>query len=301
MDYGGILGDLEAIQALNVLTTPFCKPSPEIAKTKGTDEISPVISQESTPERTTYKQNRKKTVAKKKPTGGNDANVNEEKDKEAAKKQKKATPSRKRKETESPSAKTRSVAKKKRLEEEEARENKKKKKQIIPIVEKEKKVVKRKRAENEKKEIEKDKKVVKRKVKNRLENDEDFVVKKQMDKKKGKGKMEEQEDEDESRGKFFKSLRTKTTVKPFYDAIHSLKPERKERVREMGFGTLLGFPYNKFPSKLPYFILKHLDVDKMELKLPNGRVIEITPSKIREVLGIPMGPMSFYAEKKVEK
>ena len=110
--------------------------------------------------------------------------------------------------------------------------------------------------------------------------------------------MEEAVDEDEGRGKNFKSLRTKTTVKPLYEAIHSLSPERKQRVREMGFGTLIGFPYIKFPAKLPYFILKHLDVNTMEVKLPNGGVIEITPSKIREVLGIPMGPMSFYAENK---
>jgi hypothetical protein len=156
---------------------------------------------------------------------------------------------------------------------------------------------KRKRVENEKKEVEKEKKVVKRKVKNRMENDED-ILQVQLHKENGKGKMEEEEDEDVGRGKFFKSLRTKTTVKPFYEAIHSLSPERKQRVREMGFGTLLGFPYIKFPAKLPYFILKHLDVNTMEVKLPNGGVIEITPSKIREVLGIPMGPVSFYAENK---
>ena len=156
---------------------------------------------------------------------------------------------------------------------------------------------KRKRVENDKKHVEKEKKVVKRKVKNRLQNDED-VHQLQLQKQKGKGKLKEAEDEDEGRGKFFKSLRSKTTVKPLYDAIHSLSPERKQRVREMGFGTLIGFPYIKFPAKLPYFILKHLDVNTMEVKLPNGGVIEITPSKIREVLGIPMGPLSFYAEEK---
>ncbi|PWA48407.1 hypothetical protein CTI12_AA486560 [Artemisia annua] len=124
------------------------------------------------------------------------------------------------------------------------------------------------------------------------------VVKRQKGKKNGKGKMGEEEDEDEGGGEFFKSLRAKTTVKPFYNVVHSLSPERKQRVREMGFGTLLGFPYIEFPSKLQYFILKHLDDDTMQVKLPNGGVIEITPSKIREVLGIPMGPMSFFADKK---
>ncbi|PWA42714.1 hypothetical protein CTI12_AA542010 [Artemisia annua] len=264
--------------------------------------MSPVISHESTPEKSTSlvvanfekpnektatdKQNRRKTVAKKKSTGSKDANRNEEKEEEAAKKKKKATPNRKRKETESPSATTRSVSKKQRLEEEEAKVNKmknnNKKKQIdaIVVVEKEKK---KKEVENKKRKmVEKEKKVVKR----------------QKGKKNGKGKMGEEEDEDEGGGEFFKSLRAKTTVKPFYNAVHSLSPERKQRVREMGFGTLLGFPYIEFPSKLPYFILKHLDDDTMQVKLPNGGVIEITPSKIREVLGIPMGPMSFFADNK---
>ncbi|PWA69434.1 ulp1 protease family, C-terminal catalytic domain-containing protein [Artemisia annua] len=36
----------------------------------------------------------------------------------------------------------------------------------------------------------------------------------------------------------------------------------------------------------------------MEVNLPNGGVLKITPRKIREVLGIPMGPIPFYAEKK---
>ena len=301
-----------------VISTPVKAATPTRITVEGIAKISSVISEESTTERTTslaianlekinektetHEQNRKKTVAKKKSTGKKDSNVDEEELEEAAKKKKKVTPNRKRKETESPGSTTRSVAKKQRLEEEKAKENKiknkKKKKQIeaIVVVEKQKTT---KEVENKKrkKEVEKEKKVVKRKVKNVLENDED-IVELQLDKQKGKEKMEEEEGEDGGSGKFFKSLRTKTTVKPFYEAIHSLSPERKKRVREMGFGTLLGFPYIKFPTKLPYFILKHLDVNTMKVKLPNGGVIEITPSKIREVLGIPMGPMSFYAKKK---
>ncbi|PWA71565.1 hypothetical protein CTI12_AA279010 [Artemisia annua] len=129
-------------------------------------------------------------------------------------------------------------------------------------------------------------------------DDEDFVVEVKKDKKKGKKKMEEEEKEDDGRGKWFKSLRAKTTVTPFHDATHKLSPERKQRVREMGFGTLIGFPYNKIPTKLPYFILKILNVETMEVNLPNGGVIKITPRKIREVLGIPMRPILFYAENK---
>ncbi|PWA90684.1 hypothetical protein CTI12_AA097880 [Artemisia annua] len=129
-------------------------------------------------------------------------------------------------------------------------------------------------------------------------DDEEAVVEKKKAKGRGKKKVEEEEDEDEGSGKYFKSLRAKTTVKPFYNATHKLSPERKQRVREMGFGSLLDFPFDKIPTKLPYFILKNLNVDKMEVKLPNGGVLKITPRKIREVLGIPMGPIPFYVEEK---
>ncbi|PWA93893.1 hypothetical protein CTI12_AA065470 [Artemisia annua] len=204
-------------------------------------------------------------------------------------------------ETESPIATTRSQGKKQRLEEQEAEENKNKregkKKQVIG---------KRKRVVKEKKEVKKKEKVAKRKGKKKLEDeddmdDEEAVVEKKKAKGRGKKKVEEEEeeeDEDEGSGKYFKSLRAKTTVKPFYKATHKLSPERKQRVREMGFGSLLDFPFDKIPTKLPYFILKILNVDKMEVKLPNGGVLKITPRKIREVLGIPMGPIPFYVEKK---
>jgi len=222
---------------------------------------------------------------------------------------------RKQTETESPVAKTRSASKKQRLEGEEEKKKK---------VEKEKKMKvetvtgKRKRVVKEKKKVEKKKKVAeddmddeeaivekkkdkgKKNVEEEDTSDEDFVVEVKKDEKKGKKKMEEEEDEDDAEGteKRFKSLRAKTTVKPFYAATKKLSPERKQRVREMGFGSLLGFPYNMIPTKLPYFILKNLNVDTMEVKLPNGGVIKITPRKIREVLGIPMGPIPFYAENK---
>ncbi|GJW27668.1 hypothetical protein Tco_0044543 [Tanacetum coccineum] len=42
------------------------------------------------------------------------------------------------------------------------------------------------------------------------------------------------------------------------------------------------------PEKLPYFVLKNLDRVKMEVTLPAGSKIKITPRKIWEVLGIPM-------------
>lgn len=267
--------------------SPVMSPTPE-----GTPNISPVIQQTTTAivvanmgdeeEQTETSKNKKKgsvhkvekttkTIAKKKPIA-----------------------KRKTTETESPIATTRSKTKKQRIEEED-----RKKKVAGKRKRAEKDKRKGKREDEEDDEFVAEKKKGKGKGKKELQkedtDDEDFVVEVKKDKKKGKQKMEEEVDD---KAIWFKSLRAKTTVKPFYEATHKLSPERKQRVREMGFGSLLGFPYNKFPAKIPYFLLKNLDEDKMQINLPKGGVIKITPRKIREVLGIPMGPIPFYAERK---
>ncbi|GJU70313.1 hypothetical protein Tco_1256572 [Tanacetum coccineum] len=139
-------------------------------------------------------------------------------------------------------------------------------------------VKKRKRVEKPKKE-----KAVKKKKRNGKKNveddDEDFVVDDQQDEGDDKKKVE----------KKFKPLREKTTIKPLDDATKLLSPDRKSKIREIGFGCMLDFPFQKILRKLTYFVLKNLETEKMEVKLLGGSKIKITPKKIWEVLGIPMG------------
>ncbi|GJU28435.1 hypothetical protein Tco_1167056 [Tanacetum coccineum] len=117
-------------------------------------------------------------------------------------------------------------------------------------------VNKRKRDEKAKKEQVK-KKMVKLKRKKKVEDDDkDFVVEEQHD----------EEDDNKNFKSKFKSLRARTTVLLLYDATQSLSPERKIKIREIGFASI-----------------------KMEVSLPTGSKIKITPKKIWEVLGIPMG------------
>ncbi|GKA58183.1 hypothetical protein Tco_0757371 [Tanacetum coccineum] len=170
---------------------------------------------------------------------------------------------RKRTEIESPGQRTRQSAKKQQVQ-------KKEKEQVN----------KRKRDEKAKKEEQVKKKMVKLKGKKKVENDDkDFVVEEQHD----------EEDDNKDFESKFKSLRERTIVLPLYDATQSLSPERKSKIREMGFASMLDFPFQKIPGKLPYFVLKNLNTEKMEVSLPSGSKIKITPKKIWEVLGIPMG------------
>ncbi|GKA24615.1 hypothetical protein Tco_0710648 [Tanacetum coccineum] len=74
------------------------------------------------------------------------------------------------------------------------------------------------------------------------DDDEDFVVEEQKD-----GGIEKEEPE-----KKFKLLKAKTTVQPVYDATNSLSLERKSKIREMGCGNMLEFPFDKIHGNLPY-------------------------------------------------
>nr|GEV37020.1 hypothetical protein [Tanacetum cinerariifolium] len=111
----------------------------------------------------------------------------------------------------------------------------------------------------QKKEVKK--KMVKLKGKKKVEDDdEDFVV-------------EEQHDEEDDKKNFeskFKSLRARMTVLPLYDATQYLSPERKSKIREIGFASMLDYPFQKIPDKLPYFVLKNLNTEKMEVSLPKN-------------------------------
>nr|GEU71498.1 200 kDa antigen p200 [Tanacetum cinerariifolium] len=78
--------------------------------------------------------------------------------------------------------------------------------------------------------------MVKLKGKKKVEDDkEDFVVEEQHDEKDDNKHFESK----------FKSLRARTTVLPLYDATQSLSPERKSKIREMGFASMLDFPFQK--------------------------------------------------------
>ncbi|GKB97834.1 hypothetical protein Tco_0983971 [Tanacetum coccineum] len=239
---------------------PPTTPQTETMNVQNTRILSPVIQNDST------KTPEAKAVKIKDKIGKNsETKVARGKKKKADEGGKK----RKRTEIESPGQRTRQSAKKQQVQ-------KKEKEQVN----------KRKRDEKAKKEEQVKKKMVKLKGKKVEDDDEDFVV-------------EEQHDEEDDNKNFelkFKSLRARTTVLPLYDATEYLSPERKSKIREMGFASMLDFPFQKIPGKLPYFVLKNLNTEKMEVSLPTGSKIKITPKKIWEVLGIPMGKKKLESE-----
>ncbi|GJY05270.1 reverse transcriptase domain-containing protein [Tanacetum coccineum] len=238
-------------------TTP-----PQTHEEETTPQRSPAKSNESTKtasrESSETEENDEENETEKNDGEENDAEDNDAEDNETTEENtayKNIAKKRKRAEIESPGRTTRAAAKKQQLE----------KKVKEPVK-------KRKRVEKPKKEAEKSKKMVKKKGKKKLKDedeDEDYDIaerKKDIEKK-------------------FKSLRARATVKPLYLATKSLTLERKTIIRQMGFGSMLDFQFDK----IPYFVLKNLNTKTMEVSFPSGSKLKITPRKIWEVLGIPMG------------
>ncbi|GJQ94810.1 hypothetical protein Tco_0005949 [Tanacetum coccineum] len=83
-------------------------------------------------------------------------------------------------------------------------------------------------------------------------------------------------------------LKGRGTVRPLFEAMRRLTPQRKKVVREMGFGNLIDFPIVKLPSKLAFYVVGILNTRKMMLECPMGDIV-ITPKTVKEVLGLPMG------------
>lgn len=105
-------------------------------------------------------------------------------------------------------------------------------------------------------------------------------------KEKGKGKAKEEKTED-AEDEAFPKLRVKNTPKPLYDATRTLTPNQKTRLKNLGFGKAYINNLDSIPGRLPYFVVKNFDEEKMRITLDNGAFIPITANAIHDMLGIP--------------
>ncbi|GJY78804.1 peptidase C48, SUMO/sentrin/Ubl1 [Tanacetum coccineum] len=126
----------------------------------------------------------------------------------------------------------------------------------------------------------------------RLEKQKQAETEKKF-KNKGKEKVVDVEDESETNERvqkqsFNRVLKGRATVRPLFEAMRGLTPQRKRVVREIGFGNLIDFPIVEIPTKLAFYVVDILNTRKMMLECPMGDIV-ITPKTVKEVLGLPMG------------
>ncbi|MFS7909862.1 putative phospholipase [Helianthus anomalus] len=83
-------------------------------------------------------------------------------------------------------------------------------------------------------------------------------------------------------------------------ALQGLTDAQNSDIRDMGFETIKCFNIHNIPAGLGYWLLLNYDHKTNELNIGNGK-IKITPSKVHEVLGVPMGEISVSEKPKVTK
>ncbi|KVI05140.1 hypothetical protein Ccrd_016529 [Cynara cardunculus var. scolymus] len=92
----------------------------------------------------------------------------------------------------------------------------------------------------------------------------------------------------------YNGLRTRTSPKTLFLAIHSLSTSQRQCVEEMGFGKILDMKVDGIPSKLGFYVVDRFDEKKMEIRLENGS-IKITKDLIHDMLGVPNGGVELHS------
>ncbi|XP_076928179.1 uncharacterized protein LOC143592047 [Bidens hawaiensis] len=100
----------------------------------------------------------------------------------------------------------------------------------------------------------------------------------------------------------FENKRLKLRCNPgkFVDVIKSLSEKQVEAVKEMGFESILSFNIVATPTRLAYWLLVNYDEDRNELNIGN-RIIKITPSLVKDCMGIPMRCLTVFEKNKPRK
>ncbi|KAJ0785309.1 hypothetical protein HanOQP8_Chr02g0041661 [Helianthus annuus] len=71
-------------------------------------------------------------------------------------------------------------------------------------------------------------------------------------------------------------------------------------IRDMGFESLKSFSIPDIPRRLEYGLLVNYDHKRNELNVGN-RIIKVTPSKVHDVFGVPMGKITVSEKRRLSK
>lgn len=96
--------------------------------------------------------------------------------------------------------------------------------------------------------------------------------------------------------KEYKTIRTRSSPHPLYDALRFLSNSQKKSLVDMGFGFLIGMNIHLIPSKLSKYIVQNFKQSTMCINMKNDS-IKITPKLVKEILGIPLGGENIKMQK----
>ncbi|KAJ0617505.1 putative phospholipase [Helianthus annuus] len=97
-----------------------------------------------------------------------------------------------------------------------------------------------------------------------------------------------------------KKIETTSTPDSLCCALQGLTNAQKADITNMGFESIKSFSIHNIPTGLGYWLLVNYDHKRSELNV-GDRVIEITPSKVHDVLGVPTGTIAVFEKRKPRK
>ncbi|GJS38081.1 hypothetical protein Tco_0536463 [Tanacetum coccineum] len=91
----------------------------------------------------------------------------------------------------------------------------------------------------------------------------------------------------------------RATLRPLFEALCGLSPQRKRVVTKIGFGNLIDFSIVEIPTKLAFYVVDILNTMRMTLECPLGDIV-ITQKTVKEVLGLLLGRRKLEREGQIE-
>ena len=85
------------------------------------------------------------------------------------------------------------------------------------------------------------------------------------------------------------SYSTRHSTSLLLSVISNLKPEEREIVSDVGFGSLLDLKCSFTPKALVSWLASNFDCSSNAITLSNGFSFKLTPDVVHKVLGIPIG------------
>ncbi|GKA78264.1 hypothetical protein Tco_0784801 [Tanacetum coccineum] len=116
--------------------------------------------------------------------------------------------------------------------------------------------------------------------------------------KKGKKKEKQLTPEEAAHEEYlreFPTIRARTTSNSLFSAIREARVDMWSFLQGIGFSSFYNVLIDNLPSRLGRYALSKFDSETYRVTFETGDYVEVTPSKINDMLGIPIGGISLFS------
>ncbi|GJW70099.1 integrase, catalytic region, zinc finger, CCHC-type containing protein [Tanacetum coccineum] len=134
-----------------------------------------------------------------------------------------------------------------------------------------------------------------KKLKSKSEDSDESVLDRKMKHKKNEKELTPSDVAHEEYLKHFPTLHVRAVPKSLFAAIQGSQVDMWRFLSEIGFNSFHNLAIDEIPSRVGRFCVANFNSHTYKLCLDSGDSIHVTPSKIHDVLGIPVGGISLFS------